>query len=745
MTPQPRRIDIVPHTHWDREWYDPFQTFRLKLVHLIDQLLDLMERDPSYAQFLLDGQVAVVDDYLAIRPENEERLRSLTAAGRMAIGPWYILMDEFLVSGETIIRDLQAGIQRGASFGGVMEVGYLPDMFGHIAQMPQILQQAGLEHAVVWRGVPSAVDGTAFWWQAPDGSRVRAEYLVAGYGNGAAVPNDAKALVRRLHSHIEELGSFLRPDASLLFMNGTDHQPPQPWLGQVVAEANGMQDDFELAITSLPEYLVDAPTDGLPEWHGELRSGVRSNLLMGVGSNRVDVKQAAARTERALERMAEPLSALFLPASAWPAPFLEVAWEQVVRNAAHDSICACSVDEVVDTVIHRFAEARQIADGLTGEALVALGRSMAEAGTVVVNPSSRQRGGMVEVVVPATGQSDPHIQVLSEKFGLPGTITLDGGTVRNMLGLIQGSRIDTDMYITDVSLTQDDSGLDVNLVIGTEERDDVPIEPIKRELFTRLTARPDTVVRLQLDQPPIRRILARVADVPPYGWQSFTPVPLSHPVHATEEPGAGITLSNGVTTVVVDTEDGTFSIDGIPGFGRLVDGGDHGDTYNYSPPAIDTIVDRPDDVTVLLGEGGPVRATAVITAGYTWPDRVDGNSRSRVGSHRVEVTTTVELRADERLVRVHTAFDNPSRDHRLRVHFPLPTPATHSRAECAFTVVERGLTAEGRSDELGLPTFPSRRFVSAGGLTMVHEGLLEYELVDVDGRWGWFLRCFGFL
>ena len=301
LSGEPLQIDVVPHTHWDREWYDPFQTFRLKLVHLVDDLLDLLEGDPSFAEFLLDGQVAIIDDYLAIRPENEERLRSLAAAGRLTVGPWYVLMDEFLVSGETIIRDLQAGIRRGAAFGGVMDVGYLPDMFGHIAQMPQILRQAGFEHTVVWRGVPSVVDTTAFWWEAPDGSRVRAEYLVAGYGNGAAIPDDAKALVRRLNAHAEEMGPFLQPGAPLLFMNGTDHQRPQPWLGRVIAEVNEIQDDYHLAITSLPEYLADAPTDGLPSWRGELRSGVRSNLLMGVGSNR-GRRKASRSPDRASPR-----------------------------------------------------------------------------------------------------------------------------------------------------------------------------------------------------------------------------------------------------------------------------------------------------------------------------------------------------------------------------------------------------------------------------------------------------------
>ena len=155
-----RRIVIVPHTHWDREWYKSYQDFRLALVELIDNLLPLLEQDASYPHFMLDGQMAVVDDYLEVRPEAEERLRALAAAGRLSMGPWYILMDEFLASGETIVRNLQMGIERGAAFGGVMDVGYLPDMFGHIAQMPQILRLAGFDDAVVWRGVPSQVTRT---------------------------------------------------------------------------------------------------------------------------------------------------------------------------------------------------------------------------------------------------------------------------------------------------------------------------------------------------------------------------------------------------------------------------------------------------------------------------------------------------------------------------------------------------------------------------------------------------------
>jgi len=733
----PRQVAVVPHTHWDREWYEPYQTFRLGLVDLLDTLLPLLESDPSYARFMLDGQMAVVDDYLEVRPENEGRLRALAAAGRLTMGPWYILMDEFLVSGETIVRNLQLGLDRGAAFGGVMEVGYLPDMFGHIAQMPQLLGLAGFEHAVVWRGVPSEVHATAFWWESPDGSSVRAEYLPVGYGNGASLPDDAKALVRRVADHEREVGDFLI--GPMLLMNGSDHLRPQPWLGRLLAEANDLQDDFRFTITSIPEYLATAPTHGLVRWQGELRSGARANMLMGVTSNRVDVKRAAAAAERALERRAEPYAALFLPAEGWPTRLLELAWLGVVRNSAHDSICACSVDDVVDSVLHRFAESRQIAEGVAERATTAFARSMADPGPVVLNPAARRRGGVVELVVPAHEPPGSEVQVISERFGLPGSMTLDAETVRTVLAMMQGPKIDNDAWVQAVRVEEDETGIDLTVEIGPQERPNVPIAEAKQDLYTRLGARPDVSVRVRLDQPPIRRVAARVTPVDGFGWLGFTPAPLEHPVSvrladpgdADGRPGS-VVLGNGLTTVVVDPVDATFSVDGLAGFGRLVDGGDLGDSYNYSPPRDDRLVDVPESVTVGLGEPGPVRGSASVTVRYRWPDHVDGYSQARTGEQLVDVVTTIELRADERTVRVTTSFVNPARDHRLRVHLPLPHPAACSEAESAFAIVQRGLTAEGRPDERGLPTFPAHRFVRAGGLTVVHDGVTEYELVDID-------------
>jgi hypothetical protein len=186
--------------------------------------------------------------------------------------------------------------------------------------------------------------------------------------------------------------------------------------------------------------------------------------------------------------------------------------------------------------------------------------------------------------------------------------------------------------------------------------------------------------------------------------------------------------------VEVDGADGTFAVDGHAGLGRLVDGGDCGDTYNWCPPTDDTVVDAPEAVDVRVLERGPVRARVEIAARYEWPARCEGLDR-RAGAVSQVVRTVVELRAGERAVRVEVTVDNAGRDHRLRAHFPLPSPTDRSRAECAYGTVERGLVAEGGPTEAPLATYPAQRFVQAGGLTVVHDGVTEYELVEVrDGR-----------
>jgi alpha-mannosidase len=709
-----RKVDIVPHTHWDREWYAPFQAFRLRLVDLLDELLPALDADPSFMHFLLDGQMAVVDDYLAVRPGAEATLRRLAASGRLATGPWYILMDEFLVSGETIVRNLQMGLDRAAAFGGAMEVGYLPDMFGHVAQMPQVLRQFGLEHAVVWRGVPAAVDKSAFWWSAPDGSTVRAEYLVQGYGNGAYLPDDAKGLISAIGDFENDWQGVLT--GPILWMNGTDHLVPQLRLGRLVAEANALQDDYEISVTSLAEHLAHASVDGLPSWRGELRSGARANLLMGVTSNRVDVRQAAARAERALER-AEALAALYQPADRWPTALLHEAWLHVVRNAAHDSICACSIDEVCDAVLHRYAEAAEIGEGLAQRALDALGSSVTGDGPVIVNPTARPRAGLVEIIVPGTGPR-PGAQILNERPADRVVGELDLAT----MAAVVVRELKHNRRIEAIALESVETGEE--LWRAERERDGSMLTSGTRDELDQLAGSGMGTVRLRVRTKPTQKLVVRLAGLPGHSWRTWTPAPLDVDVAGADTRS----LWNGLIRVEV-ADDGTWSIDGTSGFGRILRGGDVGDTYNWCPPDDDVEIDAPEHVQVIVDESGPLRARLRIVSSYRWPARQGGPLVD------VEVTTALELHAGEKLLRVTTEWHNPCRDQRVRVWFPLPSADDRSRAECAFAVVERGLTAEGGPNEVGLPTFPSKRFVQSGGVTVVHDGVMEYELVDIrDGR-----------
>ena len=677
--------------------------------------------------------MAAVDDYLEVRPEQAVRLRRLAAARRLSVGPWYVLMDEFLVSGETIVRNLQLGLERAAAFGGAMEVGYLPDMFGHIAQMPQLLRSAGFDHAVVWRGVPAAIERTGFHWRSPDGSTVRAEYLLTGYSAGASVADDAKALIRRLTVLEAERAEYLPgPDAPILFPNGTDHQRPQPWLGRVVAEADALQDHFDISCSSLEDYLAEAPTEGLPSVEGELRSGARANVLMGVASNRVDVKMAAAAAERQLERTAEPLAALLLGPQRYPSALFAIAWRELIRNSAHDSICACSHDDVGAAVLHRYHEARAIADVATERALAVLSVGLEQQGHAVVNPSARARSGTVELVLSGEGPVEG-AQVLAERVGLAAALVLSTTEVRGILGQIDGyDQIGDGAYITGVDVDEDDAGIGIAVRVGPERREDLA----RRRHQVRPPRPPRTAPGRAGARP------ARPGGVAPRGGAGR-----GRPALRLDVVVAGTARRPGQRRDRRRRGGHARERDDL---GGLLPGRRHllarrrgrvqparrrrrpRRHLQLLAPEHDTVVDAPVEVSLEVEAEGPVRAVVVVRRAYDWPEQIDDGARRRVGTRRVEVTSRVELRAGERLVRVETSLHNLVKDHRVRAHFPLPERAMRSSAECAYGVVERGLVAEGGPSERPLATYPSRRFVHAGGLAVCHDGLLEYELVDLE-------------
>jgi mannosylglycerate hydrolase len=322
-------ILIVPHTHWDREWYMTFQQFRFRLVQMVDKLLQLITDDESYQYFMLDGQTIVLDDYLEVRPEQEALLREYIRSGRILVGPWYLQPDEFLVSGESLIRNLQMGLERAADFGEPMRVGYVPDCFGHIAQLPQILRGFGIDSAVFWRGVGPEVQKSEFLWSAPDGSQVLVVHLAdpMGYSNARMLPLQTDDFIAR----VQLLATAIFPKATtdtLLFMNGSDHLEPQAGLSSVIATANSLlsqlteqqqlhlQHDpatkrynaLHIEFGTLPQYIDHVRqlnTESQTEFQnvqGEMRSSRYAHLLPSVLSTRTWIKQQNNSTEQLLER-----------------------------------------------------------------------------------------------------------------------------------------------------------------------------------------------------------------------------------------------------------------------------------------------------------------------------------------------------------------------------------------------------------------------------------------------------------
>ena len=764
----PAVIHLVPHTHWDREWYEPFQVFRMRLVELVDELLDSMEADPRLA-FTLDGQVATVDDYLEVRPEARPRIERLIAEGRLAIGPWQILMDEFLVSGETMIRNLEIGWRAATAYGGAMPVGYLPDMFGHIAQMPQILRRAGIHHAVVWRGVPAAVDRHAFTWRSPDGSSVRAEYLVGGYGNGAYLLAIPDRLAEKVGRFVDASRAFYG-DRSILAMYGTDHAVPSPALARIVDEANSRRHDVVVRIETLTSYIQafdqaasgpDQPDPAVqPVWTGELRSAARANMLMNVTSARIDIKMAAARAERALERYAEPLAALH--GEAWPERLLELAWRRVVDNSAHDSICGCSQDAVVDQVLTRYAEAEQIGRGILSTAFRPLAEASPAGSVVMVNPSPIERTDVVEIEldVPAGWDavelelpdgSRTETQLVDRPETVLRRLRLTGRQVPELFARRLHGR-ELFGHSLDGHLVRRD-GPDPQLLLLMDDPAaprDFDVDALLDAVAAETAADPDgtwDVIVVRGD----RRRLAAAVRVPALGARSIQAVEAAAapetaargaataaPALSSSGPMAVIvahrSLDNGLVRITV-AQDGTYGVDGggsrLTGVGRLVDGGDFGDTYNYGPPADDQIIEVPSVVVVHPVEGGPIRGRLEIVARYDWPVGLRPDGRARAAQTTpVEVTTRLELRTGEPFVRVAIQFTNPARDHRVRYHVPLPAPTDHSSAEGQFAVVDRGLTAEAGHGEVPTPTLPAHGFVHAAGVSVLLEGVTESELVD---------------
>ena len=381
-----RRGFVVSHTHWDRAWYLPFQAYRLRLVRMVDDLLELLETDASFRCFTLDGQTVLLEDYLEIRPQNRGRLQQLVHAGRLLIGPWYTLPDLFIPCGEAVIRNLQFGRESAREFGEVMNVGYLPDPFGHFAQLPQILRGFAINSFIFMRGAGEFIKdtGSLFDWRAPDGSSVLAIYLRDGYLSAGALGHPSafgrydgcQATTEEAEKRINAAMQLLEPlqrESSFLLPNGCDHMPPQKDLPALLQDLNRMNPDLTLTHACFPEFIDAVRNENCAHssFEGDLIGNIHHPILLSVYSTRMYLKQQNRQAEYDLIRIAEPLLAGIsrIVGIRDSKPFLDLAWRLLLRNHAHDNICGCSIDEVHDEDEVRFAEISTISRTLVTEAL----------------------------------------------------------------------------------------------------------------------------------------------------------------------------------------------------------------------------------------------------------------------------------------------------------------------------------------------------------------------------------------
>ncbi|MBO9541389.1 hypothetical protein J7643_12440 [bacterium] len=700
---QTKEVVVVPHTHWDREWYRTFQSYRLRLVEVVDRVLDLLEQG-TLPHFLLDGQTVMLEDYLAIKPENRERLAALVAAGKLAIGPWYILPDEFLVSGESLIRNLQFGRRLMRQFGETRSVGYLPDMFGHVSQIPAILRGFGMDRAVIWRGV--RLDDEQFWWEAPSGERIATTLLPSGYCN-VLLWGDLPLEVRM--ARFDEFLELHKHDRMLL-LSGCDHLAPNPELPSIVQAIQQRWGEGTIRLGRLEDAFFAAP-DGAPVVKGELRSfGVGlAYLLPDVLSARMYLKQANAEVQTLFERYVDPLSALVTKLGVEvPEGYLQEGWRNILLNQPHDSICGCSIDAVHQEMMSRFSEARELGQVLLDRAMLAMAPKGDRPGALVYNPLSQPRSGLCQVAIEWPREGAPDEAHLVDAAGNPVPCVLDKVE-------------DTEAFYSDIDLFPD-------------------WRPVKRFTFSAW-----------LEEVPAMGVTALYA-------ASGAPQPLE-PVTAS----GPYSISNEFLRLFV--KDGALHLEDLesgvvyPDVHAFEDGADAGDEYNYSPPERDRLVHSQLEHWI-VEKVTPVEAVLRVVYRLELPEAL---TPDRTGRSKRNVATIVlsrfTLRAGSRAVEVVTELDNRVKDHRLRVRLGTGLKGdVRVLSENQFAVTERKPTTRlpelpvARHREADPTTFPQQGWSAVEGensLMVANVGLPEAEVAPgPEGAWAVYvtlLRCVGWL
>ena len=733
-----KNVHIIPHSHWDREWYMPFEYHRAYLVKLIDDCMELFETDEEYSSFHLDGHTALVEDYLEIKPQNAKKIAEYVKQGKFAVGPWYILQDEFLTSGEANVRNLLVGMDFAKKLGKVTKVGYFPDSFGNAGQMPQILKQAGMEAIVFGRGVKSvgmnnlvtddesyASKYSEMYWQSPDGSGLPAIVLSNWYNNGQEIPvNGDRAYWDRVLENVERYAST----DELLVMNGCDHQPVQKDLTAAIKNAENQYPEYRFIHSDFERYVTacvkNLPAD-LNTVTGEL-IGQDTNgwfTLVNTCSSHVDLKIMNRKCEILLEGVAEPLSVMATSlGKVYPHEMLLYAWKTLMKNHPHDSICGCSCDEVNAEMQTRFAKAKQATEMIIKENLEFIkshidttGFEGCEAVFAVINTIAYQRNTLVSADLD-----------LRRVYG-----------VENMNQTFH--EYDQSLYEGDFELI-DEMGQVCSCEVENRRSQfgyDLPADrfrqPYVAERVTVFFEALD-VAAMGYKVYGLRKADRTGAKLPDANMCQVTPNTL-------ENAYLKATIQRDGTIDLLDKRKGQL----FTGLMRFEDTGDIGTEYTYiaanakpvysgETPAKIELIKAQDFVTeykvtveMNIPKSKDKLAEEEAKTYTSLLDRRGGRDSEHV---TLEIVSYISLTKNGKRLDVRSEINNQARDHRLRVLFPTDLKATVHKAESVFEAVSRSNTHKdtwenpsGCEHQQGFVMMSNEKC----GLAIANIGLYEYE------------------
>jgi mannosylglycerate hydrolase len=694
------RFHVISHTHWDREWHKTYQQYRVKLVRFMDELIELLETNPAYTSFMLDGQTVILEDYLEIKPANRDRITRLVQEGRLIIGPWYVQPDEFIPSGESLIRNLLIGQQIANEFGPAMQIGYLPDSFGQAAQIPQILNGFGIKNAVFWRGITNEeTEKTEFWWEGPDGSKVLTTHLPLGYGNGRMLSMNLEQSVSVIDENYEKLKDMVT-SPNILIMCGFDQRNATKELPEIVEKLNryyaSIDSKFQVKISKLKDYFdaVSQEAKNLKTISGEFRKGKNMRVHISIASTRLDLKKENFNVQNLYEKYVEPLNTIsYLMGKQYDNAIINKGWKYILQNHAHDSICNVCTDDTHKEMEMRYKFAKQIGQTILSDAINELIDKIKFEDSkgiplVVFNTLGHKRKNVVEATL--------HLK--TTQF-----------TIRDSSGNLIPYQI--------VDVTEENLN-DKQIEIGVKNEDQFVL-----------------AVKIKF-----------LAEVDGFGYKTFyIKENESVPENSCYVYSDGV-FTNNFFQVNIESNGSLTITDSITGktFKNLnifEESGNAGDEYDFSPPREDEIITTKDSSPeIKVIHNGPIFATVKITYTMKFPEDTDENRRStHYKTSTIESYVTVNRYEDR--VDIKTIIDNTVKNHRIRALFETGLKTSTHIADQHFGTIRREnylkqveYWEKENWEERYYPIYPQQKFVdvsdSERGISILNKGLPQYEILN---------------